>query len=109
MGTYIDSSLITEEHLDFVKIKDEHLNNLTLDDLRNDIYEYIVMFIEESDLDYSTGDSWEDNNVILGIKYSDMKSNETLDDFKDKVKKQIKYTMNIDVEVGHIEECWRNG
>ena len=38
-----------------------------------------------------------------------MNDDETLGQFKSRVKKAIKDSLGIDSDVGHIEECWHDG
>lgn len=68
------------------------------------------MLITGTDLDYSFGlcDYYDFDEVMIGIKYTDMEDDETLRQFKDRVKKQLKDSFDIDKEPCHIEECWED-
>lgn len=87
---------------------DKFLNAEQLEGYVDDSIDELIL---GSDLEYSFGSCgmWGDNdNVIIGIPYTKMKDEETLLEFKVSVKNQIKAKLGVDVEVGHIEECWEN-
>jgi len=73
-----------------------------------DIYNFIDKIMAGTDLDYSFGDCrvYDGDDVMIGIQYTKMKDDETLGDFKERVRKQIKDAFGVDVIPGHIEECW---
>ena len=73
-----------------------------------DLIENIEDSIKGSDLDISYGYEY-DEEVMIGIRYCNMKDDETLKEFKARAKQQIIDYFNIETEVGHIEECWRDG
>lgn len=60
-----------------------------------------------TDLEFSFGhpDGYEDD-VMIGFYYTQMKDDETLKEFKDRVRETIKDAFGIDKEPGHIEEAW---
>jgi hypothetical protein len=108
IGAFIEKDLITEEHLQLVKSKTTYLNDLSLEDLQKDLYEYIDILIQDTDLKYSNGDCWDNGDLMVGHEYTNMKEDETLKQFKDRTKKQIKDSLLVDVVVGHIEQCWED-
>jgi hypothetical protein len=110
MGTFIDPSLLTEEHLE--KIRTEHKDpNLTLEEIQQYPMEYIETLMGgpmKTDFDFSSGSSWDDGMAGVGIPYEKMKGDETLNQFKQRVKDGIKDKLGLDLEVGHIEMCWED-
>jgi len=89
-----------------VKVKDvteEILHDFDLDTL-------IEEKIHNSDLEFSFGDCsyYYGDEFMVGIKYTKMKDDETLGEFKKRVKTQIKDSFGLEKEVTHIEECWEN-
>lgn len=65
--------------------------------------------VNKHNLSYSFGSDcgyYNIDNIMLGIKYNNMKEDETLSELKERVKKQIYDMLGIDTEVGHIEKCW---
>jgi hypothetical protein len=75
-----------------------------------DIYNRVERVLQGSDLTYSFGadycTSYNGSQFMVGIEYTNMKDNETLAEFKDRVKKQIKEKLGITAKVEHIQECW---
>jgi len=71
-----------------------------------DVYELLEPLLAGTDLSFSTGCEYDDDNIMVGIYYTKMKDDETLGQFKERVKQQIKGALGIDKEPGHIEECW---
>ena len=104
MGTDFEPSLISDEFIKKIQEKEPEYN---LDTIRENITEYIDDLLEESDLEHSSGSDY-DGSMMVGIHYVNMKEDETLKEFKERVKKQIKDSLGIDTEVGHIEDCWMN-
>ena len=107
MGAHVDGSLFTEDHL-------KTLNNIWKKDLdMEEVRKYPVLYIEDllngSDLDLSSGDpNYYHDEVMVGIHYTDMNENETLAQFKQRVRKQIKKSLGVDVNPEHIEVCWED-
>jgi hypothetical protein len=99
IGTSIELDKIPENILQ--KIKGE-------EDIETyELYDNIEDFTKESDLDISFGyDYGDSDNFMVGIKYTKMKDDETLQEFKARVKKQIMDCFGIEIEPGHVEECW---
>jgi hypothetical protein len=107
MGAYIDSSLLSEDLLP--KIREVCKNNsIEWDDVVNYPLEYIEPLFEDRAFDFSTGHPYSDETPMIGIPYNEMGEDETLGQFKQRAKDGIKSTLGIDVEVGHIEECWED-
>lgn len=76
-------------------------------DQPEDIWEVIEPLVKGTDLEWSQGCEYSDGeDVMVGIGYMKMKDDETLGQFKDRSKKQIKDAFGIETDVGHIEECW---
>lgn len=90
MGAYIDND----------KIK----NN------EEDIYDFVEELLDGTDLSLSFGygGTWENDDFMIGIKYTKMGDDETLKQFKDRAKSQIKQATGVDTEVGHIEVAWED-
>jgi len=80
--------------------------------IEDDKYEVLENCIEElikgSQLDYSYGSPYDDDNIMVGIHYTNMKDNETLAQFKERVQLQILECFGVAKTPGHIEECWED-
>ena len=107
MGTYLDTDKISEEAWDKIiaKISKEE-DGLRIEDVLNDFPEYIESVFEGTDLDYSFGYDGYSDGAMIGIQYTKMRDDETMAEFKGRVKIQIKNTLGFLADVGHIEECW---
>jgi len=68
----------------------------------------LEVFTEGSDLWTSVGYEY-DGEIMVGIPYDRMKDDETLREFKARIKKQIMDSFGIEVDPHHIEECWMDG
>ena len=64
--------------------------------------------IKGSDLVYSFGACWDDDNLMVGMHYTAMDKDETLAQFKERVRQQVKKHLGVDKMPGHIEECWED-
>jgi len=65
---------------------------------------------KDSDLEYSFGSEYDDQeSVMIGVDYYKMKDEETLLEFKRRVRRQILEKTGIESAPGHIAECWRDG
>ncbi len=94
MGSCIDIDDIPENILSKIQEKD-------IEDLRYNL----DVFTDGTDLQFSTG--YDYNEVVsVGIPYTRMKDDETLQEFKTRVKQQIIDSFGIATEPGHIEDCW---
>lgn len=107
MGTYIEIDDIPEEKLTVVSAK----LNCDLDELKRDRYELLEALLETTDLEFSFGDTdlFDDEPPAIGICYTKMLDDETLADFKSRIKSQILKYVGVEVDkVNHIEMCWEN-
>ena len=104
IGIYVESGLLTNEHL--IKIQkalpDE---KITMNDLENYLYDYIEILIKGTDLDYNLDP---DDGLILGLSYTDMKDEETLREFKNRIQQSLKSIFGVDIEPVHLSACWEN-
>ena len=50
-----------------------------------------------------------DENFMVGICYSNMGEDETLAQFRQRVKDQLTQVFQTEMNPGHIEECWMDG
>ena len=109
IGIYVDSGLLTKNHL--IKIQNALPNEkITMNDLEDYLYDYIEILIKGTDLDYNQDP---DSGLILGISYTDMKDEETLREFKDRIKQSLKSIFGVDIELAVIrntttETAFRN-
>ena len=81
------------------------------EELENPGYEYFDNLLYGTDLEFSFGENDSPyHDVMVGISYLNMKDEETLGQFKSRVKQLIKDSFNIECEPPyHIEEAWRDG
>jgi predicted RNA-binding protein len=103
IGDYINPKSIPEKIL---KLLQEE-KNITLEDMMADQCEFVYSIVKGTSLDYSFGYEY-DGEVMIGIKYTDMKEDETLREFKGRVKKQIMDVFGIETNPDHIELCWED-
>jgi len=101
MGVNVEPDLINIEQ--FQKIKKKV--SVTYDQLMEDPYEYFEPLLRGSGLEWSSGCEYGEG-VMVGIPYTGMGEDETLKQFRQRVKDQIKERLGADVTPGHIEECW---
>ena len=102
IGKYLNPKEIPEEIL--LTLEEETLQNVLMNPA-----EYIDQLIKGSDLSYSFGPLYGyQDEVMVGIKYPKMKDDETLSQFKDRVKNQIKERLGIICDPGHIEVAWED-
>lgn len=74
-----------------------------------DWYELIENMIQGSDLEFSFGPDYYNDEVMIGIGYTQMKDDETLGQFKQRVRNQLREKVGFDGDVYHIEEGWMDG
>jgi len=93
------------------RIDQQEIITLQRGEAPDDIYEIMEKNIKGTNLEFSTGDcdAYDNGEVMVGITYTEMEDDETLGQFKARVRQQIKDAFGIDQEPGHIEECWRDG
>ncbi len=101
MGANIDLAEVPEKALK--KIQSEV--DVDLQDIIDDPHEFINGLLKGSDLNYSFGYEYE-GAAMIGIEYTRMEDDETLAEFKARVKQQIKDTIGIEVNPVHIEDGW---
>ncbi len=96
------SFVVIGAHIDYDKVQ-----SFKRGEQPDDIYEVIDPLLRGSDLEWSNGCEYDyDDSFMVGIIYTKMEDDETLGQFKERVKQQIKEKLGVDTGVGHIEECW---
>ena len=103
IGANIDLSFITEDHITIIQ-NEKSWQEITMETIKEEYFcDYIDILLKGSDLTYAVYD----DDVMVGISYTKMKDNETLNQFKERVKQEFK---NIGMELNpyHIEACWEN-
>jgi len=103
MGSCIDHDSIPESV--FEKIKEQRMDD-DLEDIKTHIYDHLYFYLQDTDLSYSTGSDYDSTDIMVGIEYTKMNDDETLVQFKERVRNLIKEKIGVDQEVGHIEDCW---
>jgi len=105
MGTTISPDEISDE-----KWAQSGLNMVEVDGFSEDFDTVVTDLTKSNDLTYSFGntDYYDTEDVMVGIYYTDMRDDETLAEFKARVKQQIKDSFGVEKDPGHIEECWEN-
>jgi len=104
IGSHIEAENIPIEKFQKIKAKIQ----VTTEEILEDPYEYIDPLLRGTDLEYSQGCEYGDG-LMIGIPYTSMGEDETLRQFRQRVKEGIKECIGVDVEPGHIEECWMDG
>ncbi len=102
IGSSIDLQSISNEVVK--RIQEEE--NMTLEDIIGEPYEFLDSIVKRTSLNYSFGGEYDDGAVVVGIEYSDMKDDETLREFKERVKRQIMNVFGIETDPNHIDLCW---
>ena len=103
IGNRITLDHISEDIIQ--KIKKKEGEDINLEDLF--MYDADI-FTKGSDLVSTSGPDYDDEGLIVGIEYTKMKDDETLKEFKARVKQQINDCFGIEIDPRHIEECWEN-
>lgn len=109
MGAYLESELLSDELLP--KLREAYKSSeLTMEAVRKNPAEYIESLFELiADFDVSDGgEEWGDPALYIGIPYTKMKEDETKTQFQQRVESGIKEVLDIDIKVGHVEQCWEN-
>lgn len=70
------------------------------------IYEILEHINSKDGILTFSGGPYGENYFILG-KSSDLKDDQTLKEFKEQIKKELK-ELGIDKDIKYIEECWRD-
>jgi hypothetical protein len=102
IGLNINASDIPE---DYVKAAAEK-KDTTVETMKEDTYDLLESLLHGSDLSYAFP---EYGDPMVGIRYSNMDDDETLREFKSRVRLQILETLGITNKPYHIEEAWRDG
>ncbi len=106
IGAYIDLSFITEEQIKMIQEKISNEKNISLEDVQDDLSYYIDYLFQGTDLRFSRMPYQDD--IMVGIPYTEMRDNETLKTFTSRVKKELEDIFKIELNPSHIEECWEN-
>lgn len=100
-------------NLDVLDVPDDYLKDIakerdkTIGEVRSDPYDFVNSLIEGSDLEYAMPEHYD--HCMVGIEYSDMRDDETLKEFKERVELQLLECFGITKKPHHIEEAWRDG
>ena len=106
IGSYVNIRDIPQEIIQSIVQK----NDLDIKEIINEPYDLIEYMTDKTGLEYSFGSEYDDQTqVALGISYDNMKNEETLLDFKQRVQLLILEVAGVKTTVAHIEECWRDG
>lgn len=105
IGVRMEAKDIPHEYLE----KTAERNGITVESMQETPLNYIDEIIKGSDLEYSYGEPYGDDDVMVGIEYTKMGENETLGQFRQKVQDQIEMCFGINQKPGHIEVAWRDG
>lgn len=107
IGTRINPDDIPEKYL--LQAVDSKEDNINVDSIKSEFGEYVDVFIKKTDLKFSYGPDYDvDSEYMIGIEYRYMKDDETLAEFKARVKKDIFNAFGIETDPYHIEECWQD-
>ena len=110
VGIYLDVEQIPEQQLaDLFKEYTINTEYYTIDNMKDCFYEYVFDFVKDIDLIHKRGpEQYDSGDIAVGMSYSQMKENETLKEFKERVKNQIDERFGIDSTPGQILECWED-
>jgi hypothetical protein len=116
MGTYLSESDITDDFIQRVKnhpTSSELMQTLTDEELKanivNDLDDYLDMLLVKTGIETSTGPDYDCEEVMIGAKYTNMQEDETLGQFKERIKSTAKEKLGIDLgNLQHIEACWED-
>jgi len=103
IGINVDVTNIPE---DYIKTIAER-RNITVEELKESAYDLVASLIHGSDLSYAQPEYYA--SPMVGITYSSMQDDETLRDFKSRVRLQIVETLGITSTPHHIQEAWHDG
>lgn len=102
MGIHVDMDKVDISKMQNIKSK----RTFTIEDFMEDPYEYLDPHLKGTDLTWSSGSCYDDDDLMIGICYTSMGDDETLGEFKQRVRDQVKERLGYDATPGHIEECW---
>ena len=106
IGSNVNIKEIPEEYLKRIAKK----HNIPVDEVMDDPYEMMEELVKGSDLEFSFGSEYDDHDsAMIGISYGNMNDDETLSDFRRRVRLQILEVTGVKDKPYHIEECWRDG
>ena len=110
IGIYLDIDKIPDQQILALYKKYVYETEDNLPDMRSSFNDYINDFIKDIDLVYEYGEERYDgnNSVVVGIPYTKMREDETLKEFRARIKYQIDKKFDIDCEPSYISECWEN-
>lgn len=85
-------------------------NQITNEMVKEDIDEYLYDYLKKCKLNYTTGPDayYGVDEFMVGLCYTLMNDDETLGEFKLKIKNLIKEKFGVDVSPGHIELAWED-
>lgn len=105
IGTYFK----TEDIPDFIIEKIQEVTGNKELTPEYDEWDFVDEAISKSPLSFSFGcEHYKGESIMVGIEYTKMSDDETLGQFKARAKQAIKDQLGLDLEVGHIEECWED-
>jgi hypothetical protein len=105
MGAYIEKAMIPDNI--FLNLLNNSNNYDTIEEMKDDLDEFLWELFKGKDLEYSSGYDYNySDDIMVGISYNKMNEDETLSQFKQRVRDEIEKTLGLKVEVAHIEECW---
>jgi hypothetical protein len=102
MGIYIEDSDISDRLVELITKKDSKFEPSDSFD------ENLEILTDGTDLSFSFMGDWDGDSVAIGICYTKMDGEETLNQFKERVKKQIEEAFGIVKNPGHIEAGWED-
>jgi hypothetical protein len=102
MGIHVDMNKIDLTKMQKIKSK----QTFTIEEFMEDPYEYLDPHLKGSDLTWSNGSCYDNEDLMVGICYTNMGEDETLRQFKQRVTDQVKDKLGYEATPVHIEECW---
>jgi len=105
MGVHLGDMLKIHDTLKYLK-EVKGIEVIFKDDSEEILYEAT----KGTDLHFSKCGSEDNDDMVIGIKYTYMREDETLGEFKARVKQQLKESLNLEpTSVQHIEAGWYDG
>ena len=106
IGVTISKDDVPKEKI--IETLEKHGLEVNDDNIDDGVDAVVADLVKGSDLNYSFGSCWDDDNLIVGMHYTAMDEDETLAQFKERVQQQLKKHLGVDKIPDHIEECWEN-
>jgi hypothetical protein len=107
-----ESFVVMGIHLENSEISDRIVELLTKKGSEFEPSDYFMENLEiltnGTDLSFSTCGDYDGDSVAIGIKYTKMDGEETLNQFKERVQNQIEEAFGIFKIPGHIEASWED-